>query len=74
MRGHVTVVDRAGEHAQVLLGARAAHVDDQHAVLGRGRRELQVVVQELVQAVDDVHAAAHGVEHDAALGAERAGR
>ena len=60
-------VDVAGEHAQVLLGARAAHVVDQDAVGRRGRRELEVVVEELVQAVDDVHPAAHRLEHDAAL-------
>ena len=67
MRGQVTVGDAAAEHAQVLLVARAAHVEDRHAVRRCGRRELRVVVEELVQAVDDVHPAAHRVEHDAAL-------
>ena len=59
--------DAAVEHAQILLVARAAHVQDAHAVRRLGRRELRVVVEELVQAIDDAHAPTHGGEHDAAL-------
>ena len=66
MRGQVTSKMRPENSVQVLLLLGPAHVGDRHAGQQAGGDELGVVVQELVQAVDDVHAAGDAVEqHDA---------
>jgi hypothetical protein len=57
--------DPAAEHPEVLLVAGAPDVEDRYLVRGLRRCELGVVVQELMEAVDDVHSSSHGLEHDA---------
>ncbi len=67
--------DVAAEHPQILLLAWASHVDDRHVVRHCRCRELRVVVQELMQAVDDVHPSSDSLEHHATLdGREHAAR
>ena len=72
--GHVE--DPAGEQLQVLLVFRSAHIGDGDAGEERGRGELGVVVEELVQAVDEVHPASDAVEQHrcAALREQPVGR
>ena len=74
MRGQVTSKMRPENSVQVLLVLGAAHVGDRHAGEQRGGDELGVVVEELVQPVDDVHAAGDAVEQHDALRRPRAGR
>ena len=62
------VEDAAGEQLQVLLVARAAYVGDGHAVQQAGGHELGVVVEEVVEPVDDVHAPGDAVEQHDPLG------
>src|SRR6201999_2233179 len=63
--GTCDIEDPAGEQVQVPLGLRSAYICDGDAGDQRCRHELGVVVEELVQAVDDVHPAGDAVEqHD----------
>ncbi len=54
---------------EVLLVLRAAHVGDRDAGEQRGGDELRVVIEELMQAVDDVQAMGGTVQQHDALGA-----
>ncbi len=71
--GHLA--DPPAEHAEVLLVPWPAYVEDRHAPPGAGGGEFRVVVEELVEAVDDVHALVDGPEHDLPLsGGQHAAR
>src|SRR6202020_3400252 len=62
------VEDPAGEQVQVALVLRSAYIGDGDAGDHGCRHEFGVVVEELVQAVDDVHPAGDAVEtHDPLL-------
>ncbi len=62
------VEDSPGEQVQVALFLRPAYIGDGDAGDHGGRHEFGVVVEEFVQAVDDVHPAGDAVEqHDSLL-------
>src|SRR5690606_1282441 len=62
------VGDPSGEELEVLLLLGTPDVGDGHAGEQAGGDELGVVVEELVEAVDDVHAAGDAVEQEHTLG------
>jgi hypothetical protein len=61
------VEDAPGEEPEVLLVPGATYVGDGHAVQEGGRHELGVVVEEVVEPVDHVHAPGDAVEQHHAL-------
>ena len=59
--------DAASEYPKVFIRPRLSHVEDFHVPRCTGRRELRIVVQELMQTVYDVHPETHRLKHDTAV-------